>query len=426
MKSITAKVIEKVDKHISKEKQMKNVVVVGGGAAGMMAAYAAAKNGNNVTVCERNEKLGKKIYITGKGRCNFTNDCDEADFLENVFENMSFMYSAIYTFSPFSMMELMESAGLEIKTERGGRVFPASDKASDVTKTLSRLLEKNSVKILYNSLVKSIVSENGAVHGVRLENGQKISADSVILCCGGKSYPQTGSDGNGYKLASNLGHSIIYPLPALVGMNARDKAFGKLAGLSLKNVEVSLWENGIKKATEFGEMLFTHSGVSGPCVLTLSCKADFSKRNVISIDLKPALDEKKLDGRILRDFEEQKNREFKNSLIKLLPSSLCEFVVKKSGIPPEKRVNQIGREERKNLIKAIKFFDIEVESLGSFSEAIITRGGVDIKDVNSSTMESRLIKGLYFAGELLAVHGFTGGYNLQIAFSTGYLAGTSV
>lgn len=405
---------------------MKNVVVVGGGAAGMMAAYAAAKNGNNVTLCERNEKLGKKIYITGKGRCNFTNDCDEADFLENVFENMSFMYSSIYTFSPSSMMELMEKAGLEIKTERGGRVFPASDKASDVTKTLSKLLEKNGVNILYDSFVENVLTENGAACGVALKNGKKLPADSVILCCGGKSYPTTGSDGNGYRLAAKLGHKIIAPLPALVGMNAKDKSLGKLAGLSLKNVEVSLWENGRKKASEFGEMLFTHSGVSGPCILTLSCKADFSKQNVISIDLKPALDEKKLDGRILRDFEEQKNREFKNSLTKLLPSSLCEFVVQKSGIPPEKKVNQIGKDERKALVKAIKSFEVEVESSGSFSEAIITKGGVDPKEVNSSSMESRLVSGLYFAGELLAVHGYTGGYNLQIAFSTGYLAGLNV
>ena len=405
---------------------MKNVVVVGGGAAGMMAAYAAAKNGNNVSLCERNEKLGKKIYITGKGRCNFTNDCDEADFLENIFENMSFMYSSIYTFSPSSMMELMEKAGLEIKTERGGRVFPASDKASDVTKTLSKLLEKNGVNILYDSFVENVLTENGAACGVALKNGKKLPADSVILCCGGKSYPTTGSDGNGYRLAAKLGHKIIAPLPALVGMNAKDKSLGKLAGLSLKNVEVSLWENGRKKASEFGEMLFTHSGVSGPCILTLSCKADFSKQNVISIDLKPALDEKKLDGRILRDFEEQKNREFKNSLTKLLPSSLCEFVVQKSGIPPEKKVNQIGKDERKALVKAIKSFEVEVESSGSFSEAIITKGGVDPKEVNSSSMESRLVSGLYFAGELLAVHGYTGGYNLQIAFSTGYLAGLNV
>lgn len=405
---------------------MKKIIVIGGGAAGMMAAYAAAKNNNEVILCERNEKLGKKIYITGKGRCNVTNACDLSDFFDNIFENPSFAYSSIYTFTPDNLVELLEEAGTKTKVERGFRVFPESDKASDVTKALTRLLNKNNVNVMLDTYVKELIIENSVACGVRFLDGKKLRCDAVILCCGGKSYETTGSDGNGYALAKKAGHDIIEPTPALVGIKTKEKWVENLAGLSLKNVSVTLYENNKKKYTQMGEMLFTHTGVSGPVILTMSClmKKDCEYR--ISIDLKPALDEKKLDNRILRDFEEFRNKDIKNALVKLLPSSLIGLIVELSEIPPEKKVNQLTVNERKSILDNIKNLSLNVESLGEFKEAIITKGGVDVKQVVSSTMESKIVKNLYFAGEMLALHAFTGGFNLQLAFSTGYLAGESV
>ena len=306
------------------------------------------------------------------------------------------------------------------------RVFPETDKASDIIKALTRLLKDNNVEIMLDTYVKELVVRDGTVTGVKLNGNRELTADKVILCCGGKSYATTGSDGNGYILAAQCGHNIIEPTPALVGLNIKEKWVYDLAGLSLKNVEVSLFENNKKKHSEFGEMLFTHKGVSGPTVLTLSCMIKSDRNYTLSIDLKPALDEKKLDARILRDFEEFNNKDIKNALVKLLPSSLIKPIINLCGTDPEKKVNQITSQERKSLLHTIKNLVLTVDSLGEFKEAIITKGGIDVKQIDPSSMESKIIKNLYFAGEVTALHGFTGGFNLQLAFSTGYLAGISV
>lgn len=404
---------------------MKQVIVVGGGAAGMMAAVASAQNGNFVTLLERNEKLGKKIYITGKGRCNLTNACDISDFFDSVFAGKEFSYSAVYGFTPNDLLTLLDTVGLKIKIERGNRVFPQSDKASDVTKALQTLLNQYGVNIQLNLKVKKVLINDSHVAGVELDNGKTMTCDDLILCCGGKSYPATGSDGNGYRLARDLGHSIQELSPALVPFLSDEKWVHELTGLSLTNVRVSLWEKGKKTGSQFGEMLFTHQGVSGPAVLTLSCLAGDLENAYLSLDLKPALDEKTLERRILRDFEERKNKDFQNSLDALLPRRLAEAVVSQSGIDPEKKINQITSAERLLLVRMLKDLRITISGKADFNEAIITKGGINLKEINPSTMESKLINGLYFAGEMLDLHAYTGGYNLQLAFSTGYLAGTS-
>lgn len=391
----------------------------------MMSAISAAASGAEVTLLERNEKLGKKIYITGKGRCNLTNDCDTADFFGNVFENPSFAYSSVYALDHDALKELLGKGGLVTKTERGERVFPVSDRASDVTKALSVLLERNGVKIHLHSMVSSVLAEDGHVTGVRLSDESVIPADSVILATGGRSYPSTGSDGSGYRMAEKLGHTVKETSPALTGFVTGEDWPGEISGLSLKNVNVTLYQKNKAVRSEFGEMLFTHKGVSGPVILTLSCLADLSKDPYISIDLKPALDEKKLDQRILRDFEEFHMKDFRNSLGKLFPASLASQIVMLSGIDPEKKVNQITAQERKSLVSLIKDLRLRITDLGTWNEAIITRGGVNVKEVNPSTLMSKKTEGLFFAGEILAMHGFTGGFNLQLAFSTGYLAGLS-
>ena len=404
---------------------MKNIIVVGGGASGMMAAVAASSAGGRVTLLERNEKLGKKIYITGKGRGNLTNDCEIEDFLDNVFENRSFAYSSIYALDQGALLSLLAEGGLVTKTERGNRVFPASDKASDITKALANLMHRGGVDVQLNTRVSEIVSECGRVTGVRDSSGKNWEADSVILCCGGRSYPSTGSDGSGYDLARQAGHTVKQTYPALCGLVTSQSWPGELAGLSLKNVSVTLWQRGKKVRSEFGEMLFTHRGVSGPVILTLSCLVDMNEEPYITLDLKPALDEATLDRRILRDFSEMHLKDFSNSLVKLFPASLASKVASLSGIPPEKKVNQVSSSERKALVELIKNIRLDIRDLAGYNEAIITRGGVDVREVDPSTLGSRKLEGLYLAGEMIALHGFTGGFNLQLAFSTGYLAGIS-
>lgn len=406
---------------------MAKTIVIGGGAAGMMAAYAAAMCGNEVSLYEKNEKLGKKVYITGKGRCNVTNACETQDLFNNIVTNPKFMYSPIYTFDNNMVQSFMEEWGCPLKTERGNRVFPQSDKSYDVINALIRAMRENKVDINLDSHVSDILTENGHVTGVRV-NGCDIECDNVILATGGYSYPSTGSTGDGHTMASKLGHHITKCMPALVPFTAAEEWVKELQGLSLRNCGVTIYDGDHKIYEDFGELLFTHFGVSGPTVLSASSYAvDIIRKRPLRlvIDLKPALDEKQLDARILRDFEANINRKFMNSLDKLFPKSLIPVIIERSGIDAQCRVNEITRDKRQGLVKLIKNFDLTLTGLRGFNEAIITHGGVDVKEIDSSTMESKLIKGLYFAGEMIDVDAVTGGFNLQVAWSTGYLAGIS-
>ena len=406
---------------------MAKTIVIGGGAAGMMAAYAAAMCGNEVSLYEKNEKLGKKVYITGKGRCNVTNACETQDLLGNIVTNPKFMYSPIYTFDNNMVQSFMEEWGCPLKTERGNRVFPQSDKSYDVINALIRAMRENKVDINLDSHVSDILTENGHVTGVRV-NGCDIECDNVILATGGYSYPSTGSTGEGHTMASKLGHHITKCMPALVPFTAAEEWVKELQGLSLRNCGVTIYDGDHKIYEDFGELLFTHFGVSGPTVLSASSYAvDIIRKRPLRlvIDLKPALDEKQLDARILRDFEANINRKFMNSLDKLFPKSLIPVIIERSGIDAQCRVNEITRDKRQGLVKLIKNFDLTLTGLRGFNEAIITHGGVDVKEIDSSTMESKLIKGLYFAGEMIDVDAVTGGFNMQVAWSTGYLAGIS-
>ncbi len=406
---------------------MAKTIVIGGGAAGMMAAYAAAMCGNEVSLYEKNEKLGKKVYITGKGRCNVTNACETQDLLGNIVTNPKFMYSPIYTFDNNMVQSFMEEWGCPLKVERGNRVFPQSDKSYDVINALIRAMRENKVDINLDSHVSDILTENGHVTGVRV-NGCDIECDNVILATGGYSYPSTGSTGEGHTMASKLGHHITKCMPALVPFTAAEEWVKELQGLSLRNCGVTIYDGDHKIYEDFGELLFTHFGVSGPTVLSASSYAvDIIRKRPLRlvIDLKPALDEKQLDARILRDFEANINRKFMNSLDKLFPKSLIPVIIERSGIDAQCRVNEITRDKRQGLVKLIKNFDLTLTGLRGFNEAIITHGGVDVKEIDSSTMESKLIKGLYFAGEMIDVDAVTGGFNLQVAWSTGYLAGIS-
>ncbi|MDY5774240.1 MAG: NAD(P)/FAD-dependent oxidoreductase [Lachnospiraceae bacterium] len=408
---------------------MSNVIVIGGGAAGMFAALGAAEAGHRVTILEQNEKLGKKIYITGKGRCNLTNACDTEEIFAHVPRNAKFLYSAIYTYDNFRVMEFFEANGMPVKTERGNRVFPVSDHSSDVISTLQKALEKAGVEVLLHTKVTEILSKDGKITGVRLKNGEKRTADAIILATGGKSYSSTGSTGDGFVFAEQLGHKIEEPVPSLVPMTVLEDYCMQMQGLSLRNVQATIREGGKVFFEEFGEMLFTHFGVSGPLMLSASSVVNdrLRKKNLsLTIDLKPALSEEQLDARILRDFEENKNRQFKNSVKGLLPAKMIPVVISLSGIDPEKKINGITKQERKKLVECIKAFPLTLTGLRGFNEAIITRGGVSVKQVDPSTMESKLVKGLYFAGEILDVDAYTGGFNLQIAWSTGYLAGSSI
>lgn len=403
------------------------VIVVGGGAAGMMAAIHAGELGNDVVLLEKNEKLGKKIYITGKGRCNVTNNCDVEDIFKNINRNPKFLYSAIYGFDNSSVYELIESMGCPLKVERGGRVFPVSDHASDIIKALQKALGENGVEVRLNTSVKDIIVKEGNAVGVILQDGSNLFSDKVILATGGLSYPTTGSTGDGLRFAENNGHTIAKTMPSLIPLIIKEEWVKKLQGLSLKNVELRLFSEKKCVFKDLGEMIFTHFGVSGPLVLSLSSYYDNErekgKETMLSLDLKPALSEEELDRRVLKDFEKYTNKKFKNSLDDLLPKTLIPVIVELSEIDPFKAVNEVTKEERKRLVHLVKNLSFSPVGTASIEEAIITRGGVNVKEINSSTMESKLVKNLYFAGEMIDVDAMTGGFNLQIAWSTGYLAG---
>ena len=408
---------------------MKKIVIIGGGAAGLTAAYSAAlkygKDGE-ITVIERNERPARKLMITGKGRCNVTNNCDVDTLIANVPKNGKFLFSAFSGFDSSDTMRFFESLGVPLKTERGNRVFPVSDKAVDIVDALVGAVKKRGVKTVCGRAGKIIVND-GAVTGVKTENGEIYPADSVILATGGMSYPLTGSAGDGYKMAAELSHTVTELKPSLVPLTVHEGFCSRLAGLSLKNVTLSVFEEGKKKPvfSELGEMLFTHFGISGP--LTLSASAHMRKMGKTAytayIDLKPALSEQQLDSRILRDFAEEKNKDFANSLDKLLPKSIISVIIDLSGIEPSLKVNQVTREMRAALCRVIKALPLHITGFRPIEEAIITGGGISVKEINPSTMESRLVKGLYFAGEIIDADAYTGGFNLQIAFSTGFAAG---
>lgn len=407
---------------------MSNVIVIGGGAAGMMAAIGASMAGHKVSLYEKNEKLGKKIYITGKGRCNVTNACETEELFQKIVTNSKFMYSAIYTYDNNMVQAFFEENGCPLKIERGNRVFPVSDKSYDVINALEYKMKELGVDIYLNRPVSDIIVVDNQVKGVVIAD-KKIMSDSVIIATGGYSYPTTGSTGEGHTMAKKAGHKITKCVPALVPFNTKEEWVKELQGLSLRNVNVNILDNGKSIYEDFGELLFTHFGVSGPTVLSASSYViDIIRTRELElvIDLKPALTEQVLDERILRDFEENKNRKFSNSLDKLLPKSIIPVIIERSGIDADKKVNEIKKEERKNLVKLIKHFNLTLTGLRGFNEAIITHGGVEVKEVDPGTMESKLIKNLHFAGEILDVDAVTGGYNLQIAWSTGFLAGCSV
>lgn len=404
-----------------------NVAIIGAGAAGLMAAYVAARNGNNVVVFEKNEKCGKKIYITGKGRCNLTHQCDEQEFLSNVVSNPKFLTHAIYGLSPESTCKFFEEGGLRLKVERGARVFPASDKASDVTKCLENYCINAGVCFHFSEKVVKLDILQSTISGIITEKAQ-YKFDSVIVCTGGMSYPLTGSTGDGYKFAKSAGHTIKSPRPALCGLNLEGDYYKNLQGLSLKNVSLTLYFKSKKIKEFFGEMLFTHYGVSGPMVLSVSSlinRIDLSDVR-ISLDLKPALTAEQLDKRLLRDFGCFSNKLIGNCLKELLPTAIIPEVLRRSGIAYGRQVNTVTKAERTSLLTNIKNFDMLVSSLRGFDEAIVTSGGVEVDKINPNTMESKIVKGLYFCGEVLDVDAFTGGFNLQIAFSTGYAAGNSI
>lgn len=430
---------------------MSRVIVIGGGAAGMMAAVSAAQQGHQVLLLEQNEKLGKKLFITGKGRCNVTNACEMDRLFENVITNPKFLYSAFYGFDNRKMMTLLEEAGCPLKIERGERVFPASDHSSDIIAALQRLLKKNGVEVRLHAkvrrvLIKPLLTEqhlteqssaelphDGAVpmcvSGVCLADGTKEEADALVLATGGISYPSTGSTGDGYRMAEEVGHTRKNCVPALVPLTVSEEWCCPLQGLSLKNVRLTMFEGAKKRYEGFGEMLFTHFGVSGPLVLSASSfygKCKKKEEIILELDLKPALSEEQLDKRLLRDFEENQNKQFKNALNGLFPGKLVPVMIELSGIAPEKKIYEITREERKKLLEVTKHLRLHVTGTRGLTEAVITQGGISVKEVNPSTMESKLVKGLYFAGEILDVDALTGGFNLQIAWSTGHLAGKSI
>lgn len=408
---------------------MKKVVIIGAGPAGMTAAYSASQNGVDVVLVEKNERVGRKLLITGKGRCNITNNCEVEELIANVNTNGKFLYSAFYTFTNDSVMEMFESLGVRLKTERGNRVFPESDRAMDVVDAMARLIKRKNIKLVTGKTVKDIKEKNGKVESVVLSDGKEIKADAVIIATGGASYQRTGSTGDGYRLAEKLGHKITPLKPSLIGLEIQEDFVYKLKGLSLRNVAINVYGKKNKKIyDDFGEMEFTDYGVDGPIIKSASCiMRDLSKESYkISLDLKPALDHEKLDKRVQRDFQKYINKRFENSLSDLLPSKMIPVVVELSGIDPATPVNSITKEERRNLVNTIKNIEMHVKRYRPMEEAIVTSGGVKTSEINSSTMESKLVEGLYFAGEVIDVDAYTGGFNLQIAFSTGYLAGMSI
>ena len=428
-----------------------NVIVIGGGPAGLLAAISSAKQNNRVTVLEKMDSCGKKLLITGKGRCNITNGCDITEFFENVPTNPKFLFSAFNNFTNKDIIEMLENEGVNVKEERGKRIFPVSDKSQDVLNAILKIAKRLNIDIKFNSKVtkiETIEEENGKVVTGVICNNNFIKADKVIIATGGKSYPVTGSTGDGYSFAKELGHTITLLRPSLVPLTSDDNTCMDLQGLSLKNVEIKvkeIYENDNKEANgnsnnknekliykDFGEMLFTHFGVSGPIVLSASAhlvrvkniEELFKSGNIkLEIDLKPALDFEKLDQRVLRDFAEEKNKDFKNSLDKLLPQKLIPVVVRLSGIDENKKVNEITKKERENLVNILKCLKINITGFRNIEEAIITNGGINVKEINPKTMESKLVKGLFFAGEIIDVDALTGGFNLQIAWSTGFTSG---
>ena len=404
---------------------MRKVVVIGGGASGLFAAYSASLTGKKVVLIEKNEKLGKKIYITGKGRCNLTNDTQLPELFNYVISNPKFLFSAINTFCPQDVIDFFENNGCPIKVERGNRVFPLSDKASDVTKTLEKVLIKNNVKIMLNTAVSSILTQDNVICGVLLENGDKIECDSVIVCTGGISYPLTGSTGDGYNFAKKLGHTVVDLVPALVGIELNGNDYQEMQGLSLKNVRLTAKLGQKEIYTDFGEMLFTHFGISGPIVL--SCSSVINRKSLkdidVYIDLKPALNEQTLNERLLREFKDNNIKEISNVMRALLPKSIIPVVLRQAMIKQSKKCSEITAIERANIIKALKELKFSVKKLRPIDEAIVTSGGISVKEINPKTMQSKLVQGLFFAGEVLDVDAYTGGFNLQIAFSTGYVAG---
>ena len=407
---------------------MAKVIVIGGGAAGMMAAIIAARNGKEVTVLEQNEKLGKKLFITGKGRCNFTNACDIEDLFGNVISNPKFMYSAFYTFSNDMVLDFFEELGMPYKVERGNRVFPVSDHSSDVIKALEKEMRRLGVVICLNTKVKSLIIEKNVCKGVELSGRKEyLYADSVIITTGGVSYPRTGACKDGYIFAKQAGHTIVAPSPSLVPIELEEDCCKDLMGISLKNVSATIYADNKKVYSDFGEMLFTHFGVSGPIIIKASAYIQqYLQKNLsLTIDLKPALDEKQLDERILKDFQLFQNKQLKNALDKLLLRALIPVVIEKSGLDGDKKVNELTKEERRILGHTIKYMPFSIIGLRSWDEAIVTKGGVSVKEIDPGTMESKLTGGLYFAGEVLDLDALTGGFNLQIAWSTGYLAGLS-
>lgn len=408
---------------------MSKIIVIGGGPAGMMAAYAASCQGHAVTVLEQNEKLGKKLFITGKGRCNITNAGDMDNLFANVMSNRKFLYSAFYTFDNEQVLSFFENQGLRTKVERGNRVFPLSDHSSDVIAALSRALKSQNVDIRLHTKVQSLLIRDEAACGVVLSDGKTVEADDVIVATGGISYPSTGSTGDGYRMAEESGHALVECTPSLVPFETKEDWVKDLQGLSLRNVTVSIYHGKKKLFEDFGEMLFTHFGVSGPLVLSASGMikpVQFKQELCMYIDLKPALDAEQLDKRILREFDAAMNKQFKNVIGSLMPAKMIPVVIRLSGIDPDKKVNEVSREERQHLVQLLKRLPLTINGLRGWNEAIITKGGVSVKDINPSTMESKKVSHLFFCGEVLDLDALTGGYNLQIAWSTGYLAGISV
>ena len=415
---------------------MKKILIIGGGAAGMFAAIAAAERGNEVHLYEKNEKLGKKIYITGKGRCNLTNACDMEKLMDSVCTNRKFLYSAFYGYTNQDVIDFFEKHGMRTKTERGDRVFPLSDKSADVIDTLRDAMKKAGVKVHLNTEVEQILLEESLeekmakkVRGIKLKNGTEVLADCVLVATGGLSYKTTGSTGDGYRFAEETGHKVTELSPSLVPFNTREEYGKRMQGLSLKNVTLSIYDGKKCVYEDFGEMMFTHFGITGPLVLTASTavlKKLRQKELRMEIDLKPALSEEQLDARLLREFEAGHNKQFKNVIGTLYPAKMTPVIMELSEISPEKKVNEITRAERERIIQLTKHFPLTATGLRDYNEAIITRGGVSVREVNPSTMESKLVSGLYFAGEVLDLDAVTGGFNLQIAWSTGYAAGISM
>ncbi len=407
---------------------MRKIIIIGGGAAGLIASATAAKRGEDVTVIEKNSRPARKVMITGKGRCNVTNACfDLDDLINNVVTNKRFMYSAFSSFMPYDTIALIEEMGVPTKIERGNRVFPESDKAVDIVDALVKNAKKSGVKFVQGT-VTSFNVENNVVKSVNLADGTTVDGDAFAICTGGMSYQSTGSTGDGYILAESVGHTVTDIEPALISLVASNGFVPKLQGLSLRNISIKLFDGEKEVYSDFGEMLFTHYGVSGPVILSASSHMTHPKehRYKIVIDLKPALDEQTLDKRIQRDFTDNTNKDFINSLSKLLPNKLIPVIVKLSGIEPSEKVNQITKIQRQNLVHLLKNFTVNISDFRPINEAIITSGGVDVKEINPKTMGSKIIDNLYFAGEVIDVDAYTGGFNLQVAFSTGYLCGMNM